>query len=81
MHPRLLRRSRGPAGGAGARPPIPSVVTCDSGEFVSIPGINYGSQRTRAAAAVREACTLAHECTCARFHGRLGAEHVVLAER
>ena len=33
---------------AGRRLQIPSVVTCDSGEFVSIPSIKYGSQRTAA---------------------------------
>jgi glycosyltransferase involved in cell wall biosynthesis len=52
---------------AGARLKIPSVVTCDSGEFVSLPGINYGSQRTsRGRHAVSEACALAttvHVCT------------------
>jgi hypothetical protein len=31
---------------AGRRLRIPSVVTCDSGEFVSLPQIKYGSQRT-----------------------------------
>jgi glycosyltransferase involved in cell wall biosynthesis len=52
---------------AGRRLAIPSVVTCDSGEFVSIPSINYGSQRTgRGRRAVDEACSLAtrvHVCT------------------
>ncbi len=52
---------------AGRRLRIPSLVTCDSGEFVSIPAINYGSQRThRGRRAVLEACTLAtkvHVCT------------------
>lgn len=52
---------------AGRRLLIPSVVTCDSGEFVSLPKINYGSQRTRRGRrAVREACELAtsvHVCT------------------
>lgn len=52
---------------AGKRLNIPSVVTCDSGEFVSIPKIKYGSQRTgRGRRAVREACELAsavHVCT------------------
>lgn len=46
---------------------IPGVVTCDSGEFVAIPEIGYGSQRTsRGRAAVREACarsTRVHVCT------------------
>jgi len=52
---------------AGRRLQIPSVVTCDSGEFVSIANIKYGSQRTgRGRRAVTEACTLAtkvHVCT------------------
>jgi len=52
---------------AGRRLNIPSVVTCDSGEFVSIPSIKYGSQRTsRGRKAVGEACSLAtrvHVCT------------------
>ena len=52
---------------AGKRLAIPSVVTCDSGEFVSLPQIKYGSQRTRRGRhAVREACALAtkvHVCT------------------
>lgn len=52
---------------AGKRLRIPSVVTCDSGEFVSMPKIKYGSQRTsRGRRAVREACELAttvHVCT------------------
>jgi glycosyltransferase involved in cell wall biosynthesis len=52
---------------AGRRLGIPSVVTCDSGEFVSLPKINYGSQRTwRGRRAVRQACELAsavHVCT------------------
>lgn len=55
------------AGRAGRRLRIPSVVTCDSGEFVSIPAIKYGSQQTRRGRrAVLEACTLAtkvHVCT------------------
>jgi glycosyltransferase involved in cell wall biosynthesis len=52
---------------AGRRLGIPSVVTCDSGEFVSLPSISYGSQRTRhGRRAVREACEVAttvHVCT------------------
>lgn len=46
---------------------IPTVVTCDGGEFVSLPDIDYGSQRTaRGRRAVAEACALAtriHVCT------------------
>ena len=52
---------------AARRLQVPSVVTCDSGEFVAIPAIDYGSQRTSAGRrAVREACRLAttvHVCT------------------
>jgi glycosyltransferase involved in cell wall biosynthesis len=52
---------------AGRRFNIPSIVTCDSGEFVSIPEIGYGSQQTfRARARVREACQRSnrvHVCT------------------
>ena len=45
---------------AGRRLGIPSVVTCDSGEFVALPDIKYGSQRTsRGRRAVTEACALA----------------------
>lgn len=51
----------------GTRLGIPSVVTCDSGEFVALPEIEYGSQRTaRGRAAVAEALALAtrvHVCT------------------
>jgi glycosyltransferase involved in cell wall biosynthesis len=61
---------------AGRRLGIPSVVTCDSGEFVSLPRIKYGSQRTaRGRRAVKEACTLAtrvHVCTS--FMSALAAE-------
>ena len=46
---------------------LPSIVTLDSGEFVSLPDIAYGSQRTaRGRARIREACTHAtrvHVCT------------------
>ena len=52
---------------AGRRLGIPSIVTCDSGEFVSLPEIEYGSQRTaRGRKAVAEALSLAtrvHVCT------------------
>jgi glycosyltransferase involved in cell wall biosynthesis len=52
---------------AGKRLSIPSVVTCDSGEFVSLSTIKYGSQRTaRGRRAVAEACSLAtcvHVCS------------------
>lgn len=62
---------------AGRRFGIPSVVTCDSGEFVAMPDINYGSQRTpRGRDAVREACALAarvHVCT--QFMSGLASPH------
>ena len=62
---------------AGKRLNIPSVVTCDSGEFVSLPQIDYGSQRTsRGRMAVVEACTLAtrvHVCT--QFMATLATAH------
>jgi len=60
---------------------IPSVVTCDSGEFVSLTAIRYGSQRTmRGRARVREACRLAgrvHVCT--DYMRGLAARHDVEA--
>lgn len=64
---------------AGKRLRIPSIVTCDSGEFVSLPAIKYGSQRTwRGRRAVTEACALAtrvHVCT--RFMSALaGARNI-----
>ncbi|MGQ0736866.1 MAG: glycosyltransferase family 4 protein [Acidobacteriota bacterium] len=57
---------------------VPSVVTCDSGEFTSIPGLGYGLQRTtRGRLAVSLACRLATRVhvttkymeTLARTHG------------
>ena len=69
-----------PAGQLAARAAqrlgIPSVVTCDSGEFVSIPSINYGSQRTaRGRQAVAEACSLATKVhVCTSYMGALAAE-------
>ena len=45
---------------AGRRLGIPSIVTCDSGEFVSVPEIAYGMQRSlRTRALVATACRLA----------------------
>jgi glycosyltransferase involved in cell wall biosynthesis len=45
---------------AGRRLGMPSVVTCDSGEFTSLPDIGYGSQLSaRGRAVVRLACRLA----------------------
>jgi glycosyltransferase involved in cell wall biosynthesis len=58
---------------AGKRLNISSVVTCDSGEFVSLPAIDYGSQRTaRGRRAVEEACALATRVhVCSRFMSAL----------
>ena len=66
---------------AGRRFMIPSVVTCDSGEFVSLPKIDYGSQRTVSGRkAVRDACTLASKVhVCTTFMGALAARHNVAA--
>lgn len=45
---------------AGRRLGIPSIVTCDSGEFVALPEIDYGMQRSlRTRALVAAACRLA----------------------
>jgi glycosyltransferase involved in cell wall biosynthesis len=69
---------------AGRRLGIPSVVTCDSGEFVSLPAIDYGSQRTiRGRNAVEEACTQAtrvHVCTTfmASLAERRGIKSIVI---
>jgi glycosyltransferase involved in cell wall biosynthesis len=66
---------------AGRRLNIPSIVTCDSGEFVSIPSINYGSQRTRRGRrAVKEACTLATKVhVCTTYMGALAAINNIAA--
>jgi glycosyltransferase involved in cell wall biosynthesis len=69
---------------AGKRLRIPSVVTCDSGEFVSLPRIKYGSQRTsNGRRAVKEACELAtrvHVCTnfMSALAGALGVATTVI---
>jgi glycosyltransferase involved in cell wall biosynthesis len=54
---------------AGRRLGIPSVVTLDSGELVSLPDISYGMQRTwRGRLAVRLACRLATTVTvCSEY--------------
>lgn len=64
---------------AGRRLGVPSVVTCDSGEFVSLPDIGYGSQRTwRGRRRVREACRLATRVhVCSRYMARLASAHGV----
>jgi glycosyltransferase involved in cell wall biosynthesis len=65
----------------GRRFMMPSVVTCDSGEFVSLPQIKYGSQRTRNGRnAVREACSLASKVhVCTTYMGALASTHNVAA--
>ena len=67
---------------AGRRLGIPSVVTCDSGEFVALPAIEYGSQRTaRGRRAVAEACTLASKVhVCTSFMAALAAAEGVKTE-
>lgn len=64
---------------AGRRLHIPSVVTCDSGEFVAMPEIGYGSQRTlRGRARVREACRLGDRIhVCTQFMRALAQKHGV----
>jgi glycosyltransferase involved in cell wall biosynthesis len=61
---------------AGRRLKIPSIVTCDSGEFVSIAKINYGSLRTSLGRkAVEEACALATKVhVCTRYMAALAAQ-------
>jgi glycosyltransferase involved in cell wall biosynthesis len=66
---------------AGRRLNIPSIVTCDSGEFVSMPRINYGSQRTSSGRkAVSDACALATKVhVCTSYMGALANTHGVAA--
>ena len=64
------------AGLAGRRLSTPVVVTCDSGEFVSVPEASYGLQRqVRSRLAVAAAVRLAHAVTvCTRYqHKRASA--------
>lgn len=65
---------------AGKRLRIPSVVTCDGGEFVSLPKIKYGAQRTRSGRnAVSEACGLATKVhVCTKYMAALAGAHNVL---
>lgn len=57
---------------------IPSLVTMDSGEFVSIPAIDYGSQRTaRGRKAVQEACGASRIHVCTQFMADQAARHSV----
>lgn len=62
----------------GRRLGIPSIVTCDSGEFVSIPDIDYGSLRTRRGQrAIWDACSAARVHVCTSFMASLAAQHGV----
>ena len=55
---------------------IPSLVTMDSGEFVSIPSIDYGSQRTaRGRKAIQEASGASRIHVCTHFMARQAAAH------
>ena len=57
---------------------IPSLVTMDSGEFASIPAIDYGSQRTaRGRKAIHEACGASRIHVCTQFMANQAAQHGV----
>lgn len=60
---------------AGRRLRVPSVVTCDSGEFVALPDIGYGSQlRWRQRVAIRTTAHLASVLTvCSEYQAHLAA--------
>jgi glycosyltransferase involved in cell wall biosynthesis len=60
---------------AGWRLRVPAVVTCDSGEFVALPDIRYGSQlRLRQRLAIRATARLATQLTvCSQYQARLAA--------
>ena len=60
---------------AGRRLKIPTVVTCDSGEFVALSDIAYGSQlRARQRLAMRVTTRLATQITvCTEYQARLAA--------
>lgn len=64
----------------GRRFGIPSVVTFDSGEFVSLPEIDYGSQRTaRGRRAIADACTASRVHVCTQFMAAQAATHGLAA--
>src|SRR5439155_10971554 len=69
------------AAAAARRLGVTSVVTCDSGEFVAIRDIGYGSQlRLRQRLAIRAATRLATAVTvCSHYQARLAAAHDVSA--
>ena len=55
---------------------VPSIATFDSGEFESMPQIDYGSQRTaRGRRAVREALSATRIHVCTNFMARKAAAH------
>jgi glycosyltransferase involved in cell wall biosynthesis len=61
---------------AGRRLGVPTVVTCDSGEFASIPEINYGLQRHwRSRSAVALACRLSSRVHVATSFMQDAAKH------
>ena len=58
---------------------IPSIATFDSGEFESLPGINYGSQRTAAGrSAIAEALTATRTHVCSQFMAAKAEAHGAL---
>jgi glycosyltransferase involved in cell wall biosynthesis len=67
------------AAAAGRRLGVPSLVTCDSGEFVALPDIGYGSQvRLRQRAAVAATAWLATAITvCSDYQASLAQSHDV----
>jgi glycosyltransferase involved in cell wall biosynthesis len=57
---------------------VPSLVTLDSGEFVSLPAIDYGSQRTaRGRKAIHEACGASRIHVCTQFMANQAARYGV----
>jgi glycosyltransferase involved in cell wall biosynthesis len=57
---------------------VPSLVSMDSGEFVSIPEIDYGSQRTaRGRKAIHDACGASRIHVCTQFMASQAAQHGV----
>lgn len=69
------------AAAVGRRLGIPSVVTCDSGEFVALPSIGYGQQlRMRSRLAVAAATRLATSVTvCTMFQSHLALRRRIKA--
>lgn len=69
------------AAAVGRRLGVPSVVTCDSGEFVACPDIGYGQQsRWRGQLAVAATTRLAHRViVCTEYQHSLALAHGVLA--